>query len=46
VPLLDRSQDLRTRILEKQNWLQMRQVFSVSPHLSLDGFAFQGFYKP
>jgi hypothetical protein len=34
-----------TRILEKQNPLQMSQVFSVSAHLSIGGFAFQGFYS-
>jgi hypothetical protein len=28
-------------ILEKQNRLQMSQVFSVSAHLSLSGFAFK-----
>jgi hypothetical protein len=30
---------------KKQNRLQMSQVFSVSAHLWLDDFAFQGFYR-
>jgi len=34
-----------SRILEKQNWLQMSQVFFCIRTLSLGGFAFQGFYK-
>ena len=33
------------RILEKQSWLQMSQVFSVSAHQSLGSFALQGFYS-
>jgi hypothetical protein len=31
--------------LEKQNRLQMSQVFCISARLSLDGFALQGFYR-
>jgi len=34
-----------SRILEKQNWLQMSQVFFCIRTLSLGGFAFQGFYE-
>ena len=34
-----------TRILEKQNRLQMSQVFSVPVHQPSDGLAFQGFYR-
>jgi hypothetical protein len=30
---------------KKQNRLQMSQVFSVSAHLWLDDFTFQGFYR-
>jgi hypothetical protein len=35
----------RTRIIEKQNRLEMSQVFSISAHLPSGGFAFQGFYR-
>src|SRR6266481_4797782 len=39
------NQNLLPRILEKQNWLQMSQVFFRIRTLSLGGFAFQGFYE-
>ena len=39
-----RSPKRRTRILEKQNSLQMSQVFFGIAHSSLARFAFQGFY--
>src|SRR6516165_8423871 len=39
-----RSRREHTRILEKQNSLQMRQVFFGIAHSSFARFAFQGFY--